>query len=323
MQEKEIRPKKIFNKFLKLAKVDVNKYFKKKRKKIKCIACNRNGKFSFKKHNFSYYLCKNCKTLFVNPRPIESEFINYYTKSSSIESLANLYKKTQELRRKKMWKPKAELIAKKLKKNQLSNYSYVDIGGGYGFFAEEISKYTKNTTTVIEPSPFMAEACKKKKLNVIQKFLETVKKNDLPKNKKCFTSFELMEHLHNPSKFVRSLWKLMNRQDLFIFTTLSSTGLDISTLWSKSRSVSPPHHINFFNPKSISIFLKKYKFKVLEVSTPGKIDINILENDKHLIKDKFWKLFVKKANKNEKNKMQKLISNLNLSSHMMVICKKN
>ena len=132
-----------------------------------------------------------------------------------------------------------------------------------------------------------------------------------------------MEHLHSPSKFVSRLWKLMNRQDLFIFTTLSSTGLDISTLWNKSRSVTPPHHINFFNPKSISIFLKKYKFKVLEVSTPGKIDINILENDKHLIKDKFWKSFIKKATKYEKNKMQKLISSSNLSSHMMVICKKN
>ena len=115
----------------------------------------------------------------------------------------------------------------------------------------------------------------------------------------------------------------MNRKDLFIFTTLSGTGLDISMLWNNSRSISPPHHINFFNPKSIYIFLKKFKFKVMEVSTPGKIDINILENDKHLIKDKFWKSFIKKASKYEKNKMQKLISNLNLSSHMMVICKKN
>ena len=75
-----------------------------------------------------------------------------------------------------MWKPKAELIAKKLKKNQLSNYSYVDIGGGYGFFAEEISKYTKNTTTVIEPSPFMAEACKKKKIECNPKIFRNCKK---------------------------------------------------------------------------------------------------------------------------------------------------
>jgi len=103
MKETEIRPKKIFNEFIKLAALDTKKYFKKKRNKIKCVACNRNGKFSFKKNNFSYYLCQNCKTLFANPRPEESEFSNYYKKSSSIKSLESFYKKTQKLRKKNIW----------------------------------------------------------------------------------------------------------------------------------------------------------------------------------------------------------------------------
>ena len=114
----------------------------------------------------------------------------------------------------------------------------------------------------------------------------------------------------------------MNKGDLLILTTLSSTGTDILTLWDKSRSISPPHHINFFNPKSISIFLKKNKFKILDICTPGNIDINILDNDKLAIKDRFWKTFLNIATKAEKLKMQNLISNLNLSSHMMVVCKK-
>ena len=96
----------------------------------------------------------------------------------------------------------------------------------------------------------MAMECKKRKLPVVEKFLENVIREDLPKNKKCFTCFELVEHLHNPSKFIKNLRKLMKKEDLFIFTTLSSTGLDILTLWNNSRSVSPPHHINFFNPKN-------------------------------------------------------------------------
>ena len=94
------------------------------------------------------------------------------------------------------------------------------------------------------------------------------------------------------------------------------------TLWNKSRSVSPPHHINFFNPKSIEIFLKKHKFKIIDISTPGKIDIDILNNDKTLIKDRFWKIFLAQANKIDKAKMQNLISDINFSSHMMVVCKK-
>jgi len=114
----------------------------------------------------------------------------------------------------------------------------------------------------------------------------------------------------------------MRKDDLFIFTTLSSTGLDILTLWEKSRSINPPHHLNFFNPKSIKIFLKKNKFKILNISTPGKIDLNILNNDQRNIKDRFWKNFITLSNEDEKNKMQNLISEINFSSHLMVVCKK-
>ena len=118
-----------------------------------------------------------------------------------------MYKKTKEARRKKIWKPKVKIILEKLKRNNVKNCSYVDIGGGYGIFAEEMSKEKKSNVVVIEPSPFMADECRAKKINVIQKFLESVKKEDLPKKKKCFTCFELFEHLHNPSKFIKNLRK--------------------------------------------------------------------------------------------------------------------
>ena len=323
MKENEIRPKRLFKKFLYLASKDVKKFFKNKNININCVACKNKGKFTFKKYNFSYCVCPKCKTLYVNPRPEENNFLNYYKKSNSIKFLADkLYKKTENARRKKIWKPKAKIILDKLKKNNIRNCSYVDIGGGYGIFAEEISKRKKNNVLVIEPSPFMAEQCRRKKINVIQKFLESVKKEDLPKKQKCFTCFELFEHLHNPSKFIKNLRKIMNKGDIFIFTTLSSLGADILALWNNSRSVNPPHHINFFNPNSIRIFLKRHKLKIIDISTPGKIDVDILENDKHLIKDKFWKFFFKYATEHHKEKMQDFISRNNLSSHMMVICKK-
>ena len=65
LQEQDIRPKKIFNKFLHLTSLDIKKYFSKSRDKINCIACGKKGKFSFKKKNFSYYECKKCNSLFV------------------------------------------------------------------------------------------------------------------------------------------------------------------------------------------------------------------------------------------------------------------
>jgi len=323
IEEKDIRPKKIFDRFLHLSILDIKKYFNKSKKKVNCVACGRKGKFSFKKENFTYCECKNCNTLFVNPRPKEEAFLKYYTKSTSIKFLTNnLYKKTKEARKNKIVKPKAKMIYEILKEKKMNNCICVDIGGGYGIFAKEISKLLKKNAIVIEPSPSLAQECKKKKLIVIEKFMEKVIKKDLPPQRKVFTCFELIEHLHNPSKFIKNLRKIMNKEDLFVFTTLSSTGVDILTLWNDSRSISPPHHINFFNPKSIKILLKKNNFKILNISTPGKIDIDILNNDKMYIKDRFWKAFLSLSSKIEKNKMQKFISSINFSSHLMAICQK-
>ena len=89
MKEAEIRPKKLFEQFLHLAFLDIKKYFYKARAKVNCVACGSEGQFSFKKRNFSYCICPNCKTLYVSPRPKKNAFLNYYTKSSSIRFLAN------------------------------------------------------------------------------------------------------------------------------------------------------------------------------------------------------------------------------------------
>ena len=167
MKEKDIRPKKIFDKFLHLSSLDIRKYFGRPRTKINCVACGKKGKFSFKKRSFSYHECPKCKTLFVNPRPKESSFENFYKKSSSMKFLStNLYKKTKEARRNKIFKPRANMIFKILKEKKIKNYICVDIGGGTGLFAKEISRLTKREVVVIEPSHFLAEECKKKKLTV-------------------------------------------------------------------------------------------------------------------------------------------------------------
>ena len=130
MKEKEIRPKKIFDKFLQLTSLDIKKYFKDPGEKINCVACGEKGSFSFIKQKFSYYECLKCKTLFVNPRP-------------KMKSFENFYKKTQNARQNKIFKPRANIIFKILRDKKLKNYNCVDIGGGTGIFAKEISKLTK------------------------------------------------------------------------------------------------------------------------------------------------------------------------------------
>ena len=93
-------------------------------------------------------------------------------------------------------------------------------------------------------------------------------------------------------------------------------------MWDKSKAISPPHHLNFFNPKSIKILFENIGFSIIEISTPGKLDINIMANNIKDVKDRFWKNFLLNSSDEEKKDMQEFISKQNLSSHIMVIVKK-
>ncbi|MDB9722959.1 class I SAM-dependent methyltransferase [Candidatus Marinimicrobia bacterium] len=167
-----------------------------------------------------------------------------------------------------------------------------------------------------------AKIYSEKGFNVIQNFLEDVEVEDLPNSKKCFVSCELFEHLHNPENFLLKLNELMNSKDLFILTTLSSLGIDIQVLWENSPSVSPPHHLNFFNPKSIKKILDRTGFEQIDVSSPGKLDIDILINNKKYVVDRFLKTFIETASEAEKESWQINVTNSSWSSHMMVVCQK-
>jgi hypothetical protein len=153
--------------------------------------------------------------------------------------------------------------------------------------------------------------------------MEDLHPDELPDGRKCFVSFELFEHLYDPELFLQNVYSGMQKDDLFIFTTLSGMGIDIQILRADAKAISPPHHLNFFNPKSVTILLQKVGFEVLEAKTPGKLDIDILKNNTQYLPEGFWKNYFIYATEVEQDNMQLFISEAGLSSHMMITCKKS
>ena len=324
--EEEIRPEIIFDEYLRLTAIDTRTYFTDVLKEeIACPVCGEFGEEWVNKSDFLYKSCQRCLTIYVSPRPIIDAFNAYYTDSPSTKYWATtFYKITEAARREKLWKPKAQMVKERIIRFGDDNpIKYIiDIGGGYGIFDDEIKKIMDIDAIVIEPSVHLAEICREKGIQVIEKFMEEVKIGELPQGRKCYVSFELFEHLHDPSIFLKSVHKNMGPGDLFIFTTLSGMGIDIQLLGEHSKSLSPPHHLNFMNPKSVTKLLELNGFSVLEAITPGKLDIDILKKNVEYIKEPFWKNVLNYLSENELMNLQNEISNAGLSSHMMITCMK-
>lgn len=218
--------------------------------------------------------------------------------------------------------PRARYVVKEFP--NLSHGKIGDVGAGFGLFLEEIGKIWGNARLVaIEPSFEMATLLKQKGIDVIAKMFENV--DGLTEgNFDLLTSFELFEHLYNPQEFLFKAIELLNDNGLFILTTLNGQGFDMQVLWQDSKSFSPPQHLNFFNTQSIKKVFEECGFEVISVTTPGKLDWDIVEgmySSGNINTNRFWKM-VCGCNHNVKSELQKWITDSNLSSHMMVVARK-
>lgn len=328
MKEEEIRPKKIFNEFLKLAKEDIEEYFSDKSDfvHINCPACNRNDtSFEFEKDGFNYVKCNNCGTLYVNPRPSKEAIRNFYSHSRSTKYFAeHFYKETEKQRREKIYKPRALMIQDFIGKGRKIN-TFADIGAGYGTFLDEVKKLDlAKTILAIEPSSDLAIVLKDKGFKVIQLPIEEC--GGVLRNKVDFaTSFELLEHVFSPEKVLSSVWEILADASYFIFTGLNINGFDLQVLWDKSKSIAPPNHLNILNLDSAKILLKRCGFKTIKAFTPGKLDVDIVKNmcsEQDIEVGRFVRLLINSDETTRAN-FQSFLSENNLSSHMCFVAQKS
>jgi SAM-dependent methyltransferase len=328
MKEEEIRPKNIFDDSLKLSREDIKEYFSDKSDfvHVSCPACDRNdASFEFEKNGFNYVQCNNCGTLYVNPRPSEEVIRNFYAHSKSTKYWAeHFYKETEEERREKIFRPRALMIQDFIGKSKKFN-TFADIGAGYGTFLDEVRKLGLiNRIFAIEPSNDLVPILKNKGFEVIQKPIEEC--GSFLRNKiDLATSFELLEHVFSPEKFFSSVWEILSNDGHFIFTSLNINGFDLQVLWDKSKSISPPHHLNFLNLHSSRILLKRCGFETVKAFTPGKLDVDIVKNmcsEQNIEVGRFVKLLIN-SDEITRTNFQSFLSENNLSSHMCFIARKS
>lgn len=326
MKESEIRIASVHDKYLDMVRADAELYFNDPNtcEEINCPACDSNrADFEFKKFGFNYDFCQDCGSLFVNPRPKLEHLENFYINAPSNRFwVEEFFKPVAEARREKIFRPRAEFVSKLIAGKD--GLVVGDIGAGFGLFLEELSKINSSIHPIaIEPSPEMAEICRSKNIEALESIIEKVEGHNAKFDLLC--SFELFEHLHTPQTMLQAAYKLLKPGGSFLITTLNGMGFDIQLMWEKSKSVFPPHHLNFCNPNSLSSLLKEVGFEEIKAETPGVLDWDIIEGNvkrRQFSPDRFWAYVAENTSDQCKNDLQAWITKHNLSSHMRLIATK-
>lgn len=279
-----------------------------------CPACQSDKPtYAFEKYKHTHMICTKCETMYINPRPTPEILAEYYEKSEQYKYWNKyIFPQSKEARRKKIFIPRARKIAQ-LSKKYKAQGTLLEVGAGFGTFCEEIKRLNVFKRVIaIEPSHDLAKTCRGKGIEVIEKPVEQVTITNID----TVVSFEVIEHLFSPRDFLLKCKKILSPNGLLVITCPNGKGFDISVLQNLSDNVGMDH-INYFNLHSLSLLVKDCGFEVLEVSTPGKLDVELVQNK--VKNGEYTPIPFIRSLLDKGDKFQQFLAGNNLSSHMWLV----
>jgi 2-polyprenyl-3-methyl-5-hydroxy-6-metoxy-1,4-benzoquinol methylase len=203
--------------------------------------------------------------------------------------------------------------------------SIAEVGAGFGIFCDEIKKTgVFGKVIAIEPNPDLARNCRDRGIETLEQPFDQVAIGDGSLD--VLASFEVIEHLFDPRAFLRKCNALLAPGGLLVISCPNSGGFDAIVLGEKWGSFDLGH-LNLFNLDSLSELLQASGFKVIERTTPGKLDAELVRKEvlerafdlgdqpflRHILIDKWEDVGAE---------FQRFLSDNLLSSHMVFAAQK-
>mgnify|MGYP003816250769 CR=1 FL=1 len=125
----------------------------------------------------------------------------------------------------------------------------------------------------------------------------------------------------DPVEDLRALHDSMKEDGLLFLSTRVGTGFDILTLQQNITNVFPYEHVLLLSKEGLQMVLSKAGFRVLEISTPGLLDLQyVLDNREGIEKNNlFIRYLIETADSNTLTEFQRFLQKGGLSSYAQVI----
>lgn len=328
MKEVEIRPKAIFEEYLKLSAQDAAAMLLEASEQfvdILCPGCESSKKEDYcQKNGFTMKRCADCGSIFCSPRPAIKQLQQFYMNSPSSKFwVEEFFPAVVEARREKLFRPKAKQIYDLFLAHGFQPKRICDVGAGHGLLLEELQRlWNQAALYAIEPGQEAAIVCRQKGFEVLEKMVEEA--HEWCESADLVTCFEVIEHVFSPKNFIASIYRLVKKGGFCLITGLGGDGFDIQVLGGNSRSIFPPHHINFISVRGLEQLFTNVGFSNVEVTTPGELDVDIVKNTAQERDVEIPLVIQTILNRGESacEQLQKYLVEHKLSSHVWILARK-
>jgi len=239
---------------LKLSDIKFKKLIslKKNQQKRVCVICGSSSyNLLFEKNNFKHVRCKKCEFVYVNPilkQQVQENALK--VESSYTQVLKNKINIKLDNLRFKYGLQKINIIKKKKK--------LLDYGCGFGQSLDVAKKFNWDCSAY-EINEQCIEILKKKKIKIDNNF----KKDSYD----AITMWLVLEHIPDPNKLIKKIYNSLKNKGKLLINVPNVNSLTALLQKDKCTMFAGEQHLNHFSVKTLSMFLKKNKFKLKFIET--------------------------------------------------------
>lgn len=271
LKANEVHPDYIFAEFERLMRSDIEDLLQGRMhfEDTYCPACHRhNTPKEFSYQQLDYRRCEDCGLLYISPAPSEEQHLEFVRNSRAMA----FWRKSQpvEMRsaRKPMYEERAEFTLEILRSCNISAQSVLEVGAGNGEFAAELAARKPDLNIVLlEPQELDIRA---NGIEIITGGFDTLERAE--RKFDAIFAWELIEHILEPDHLLSLIRGALNPGSPLILSTPNERSVETRKLKTKSSNILFDH-VRLYNPEAIQALLKRNGFRILSLSTPGKLDV--------------------------------------------------
>jgi SAM-dependent methyltransferase len=220
----------------------------------RCDTCAAEGAYLWELKGHHFYKCRQCGLRYINVN--ENDIANLY-EYDYYKTLYPDYESDRNIHR-----LNSDIILSEIDR-YFETGRLLEIGSAFGFFLSRAAQRGWNTTGY-EVSEYACRiAHDKYRCNVINSDFLTASINNNSFDMCCL--LDTIEHLLHPSLFIDKISRILRPGGGIIITTGDIKSLTAKLFGKKWRLMTPPYHIHYFSPKSLTVLLEKYGFTVISI----------------------------------------------------------
>lgn len=286
-----------------------------------CPGCGQsNAKTAYQRLGLSFKICESCLSHYVSPRPDEKGLSAFYEQSKAAQYWrAQVVKDEAHFHH--IYEPRVNWIRSCVDEFISAPNVWMDVQSKYPVLISLVQK-EQIFKQMVAVDQFLFEQAKYLPKEIALKDRAAVKQG----RASVITAFEVIERASDLNALFSFAAKTCEPGGLFLATTASSSGFEYQVLREHATNINPINRMNLLSIEAIEKRFLQAGFEIIELSTPGRLDAEIvkkaMDQNPKLPIDPFWKYFFQKRFGAAIPSLQEFLQLNRLSSHVRIAARK-